>query len=99
MRCEECGLLNDREVEACANCGALRHPAVTRKPPIEIAGGLRELVPGALPWDDLGHIISMPYARFISRPRTERELRAYAAAHDYKPGWVWHRLQAQRWTG
>jgi DNA repair protein RadD len=25
-RCEACGLFNDREDEACANCGALRHP-------------------------------------------------------------------------
>ena len=95
-RCEECGLLNE-EVEACANCGALRHPVVTRKPPIEIAGGLRELVPETLPRDDLSHIIRMPYGRFISQSRTEREIRAYAAARGYKPGWVWHRLQEQQW--
>jgi hypothetical protein len=56
-----------------------------------VAGGLREIRP-----DDFSLLMRMPYQRFVGRPRTERELRAYAEAHGYKPGWVWHRLQEQR---
>jgi DNA repair protein RadD len=98
-RCNDCGLLNAFDAEACACCGALRRPVVTRRPPIELKGGLRELAPETFPRDDLSRIIRMSYARFVAKPRTERELRAYALAHGYKPGWVWHRLQEQRQAG
>ena len=97
-RCEACGLLNSLGDELCAECGAHRRPAAaTRRPPAEIAGVLRELTAEAFPHDDLNRIIRMPYARFMSEHRTERELRAYAEARGYKPGWVWHRLQEQQW--
>lgn len=82
-----------RRARTAAPCGIRS----LRKPPIVLRGGLRELV--ALPVEDLSHIIRMPYGRFISQPRTEREIRAYAAARGYKPGWVWHRLQEQRSRG
>ena len=89
-RCEACGCLNDLEAEACEACGAAR-PVAARRPPEAIAGALRELSAEAA-----ARIARMPYRRFLARPRSERELRAYAEAHGYKPGWVWHRLREQQ---
>lgn len=38
----------------------------------------------------------MPYRQFVSGLWSEPELKIYAKAHGYKPGWVWHRLQDQQ---
>jgi DNA repair protein RadD len=88
-RCE-CGLLNDLSAFRCEACGAAR-PSAARRPPEAIAGELRELSAEAA-----ARIARMPYRRFLARPRSEPELRAYAAAHGYHPGWVWHRLREQQ---
>jgi DNA repair protein RadD len=89
-RCEACGLLNDLGAERCEGCGDAR-PRAERRPPETIAGQLRELNPEAA-----ARIARMPYRRFLARPRTERELRAYAEVRGYRPGWVWHRLREQQ---
>lgn len=88
-RCE-CGCFNHLEAEACEECGAAR-PSAERRPPQAIAGQLRELSAEAA-----ARIARMPYRRFLAQPRSERELRVYAEARGYKPGWVWHRLREQQ---
>jgi superfamily II DNA or RNA helicase len=88
-RCDACGCVNSLADSECAECGAVR-PSPRRRAPDEIPGRLREI--GA---DHFARIARMPYRTFIGTPRTERELRAYAQAHGYKRGWVWHRLREQ----
>jgi hypothetical protein len=75
---------------ACASCGAARPRGNGRQAPEELVGALSEPTP-----DQYAPLARMPYRRFVARPRTEPELRAYAEAHGYKPGWVWHRLREQ----
>jgi DNA repair protein RadD len=99
-RCEDCGCFNHLKADVCEECGRARPvPKPTRVPPREVFGNLRELGPEAYAPagspGDLARLLRMPYRTFLSKPRTEQELRAYAVAHDYKPGWVWHRLQEQ----
>ena len=89
-RCEACGLLNGLDDDRCEACGAAR-PIGGRRPPEAVAGALRELTAG-----EAARIARMPYRRFLARPRSERELRAYAEARGYKEGWVWHRLREQQ---
>ena len=62
-----------------------------RREPEEYAGALRELTV-----DEAARLARMTYRRFVAKPRTELELRVYAEAHGYKPGWVWHRLREQQ---
>ena len=40
-------------------------------------------------------IRQMPYRQFINGIWSEPELRVYAKARGYKPGWVWHRMRDQ----
>ena len=40
-------------------------------------------------------LLEMPYWRIVRMRLSEAQLRAYADAHGYKPGWVWYRLQEQ----
>jgi DNA repair protein RadD len=89
-RCDACGCFNGLDAEACEECGAARPIGKGRRPPEEMDGALRELSP-----DDVARIARLSYRQFLARPRTEGELRAYAAAHGYKRGWVWHRLHEQ----
>jgi superfamily II DNA or RNA helicase len=92
-RCAPCGLLNSREAECCKQCGT-RRPAVIggkRHAPEVIRGSLSEMSSEAF-----ARITRLPYRRFLAERRTERELRAYAEARGYQPGWVWHRLREQR---
>ena len=94
-RCESCGRLNDLAAVKCADCGTARPGAGgARRQPQAIAGGLSELSAEAA-----ARIAQMPYRRFVGRPRSEAELRAYARAHGYKPGWVWHQLREQQAQG
>lgn len=60
----------------------------------ESAGRLDELTA-----DRLNAIRCMSYRAIASANLSELELSAYAAAHGYKRGWVWHRLRAQRARG
>jgi superfamily II DNA or RNA helicase len=46
--------------------------------------------------DRMRAIRAMPYRSIVSANLSELELSAYAAAHGYKRGWVWHRLRDQR---
>lgn len=73
-------------------CGLrAERPIATRRPSEAIKGALSELSAEAA-----ARIARMSYGRFVGRPRTERELRAYAQMHGYKEGWVWHRLREQQ---
>jgi len=88
-RCQACGCFNSVGAETCEECGAAR-PLPRRRTPMAIDGTLCEIDA-----DHFQRITRLPYRTFLSKPRTERELRAYAQAHGYKRGWVWHRLQEQ----
>jgi hypothetical protein len=35
------------------------------------------------------------YRQIVKMKLSKTQLCAYAEAHGYKPGWVWHRLQEQ----
>lgn len=89
-RCEACGCLNDLDAMECEECGAARPLPRRRAPDIE-PGRLAEITA-----DYFARIARLPYREFVRTPRSERELRAYAKAHGYKRGWVWHRLQEQQ---
>lgn len=89
-RCEACGCLNDLAAEQCGACQA-RRPTPGCRQPWRRSTRCGELSPTVF-----ARIAKMPHRRFVvARPRSEPELRAYAKAHGYKPGWVWHRLREQ----
>ena len=89
-RCEDCGLLNEVTDDVCENCGADRPKPAVRKLPEVVKGGLDEVTA-----EQLALVARMRYRELIAKPRSEMELRAYARAHGYKPGWVYHRLLEQ----
>lgn len=91
-KCRECGCFNHADAERCEECGA-RRPSPRQILEMDNAK-MEELKPVKV--DPLERIVRMSYRSLVGRPRTEAELRAYAAAHGYKPGWVWHRLQDQQ---
>jgi DNA repair protein RadD len=94
-RCEECGRLNeDMASTICEDCGAARPRPAVRRLPEPIRGELNEVTA-----EQLKRVAGMRYRELMAVPRSEMELRAYARAHGYKAGWVWHRLMEQaRWT-
>ena len=83
-------MINDLDAEACAECGACRPMSKGRRAPEAVDGRLSELRP-----EHFERIARLPYRRLVARRRSEPELRAYAEAHGYRPGWVWHRLREQ----
>jgi superfamily II DNA or RNA helicase len=101
-RCVACGRLNSLDTYCCDECRAARPIGVGggRRVPELVAGHLYEMEPGdAARIIDASGITRMSYRRFLSRPRTEAELTAYAEARGYKRGWVWHRLSEQQAGG
>jgi len=90
-RCEECGCVNGLEAEECEECGASRPGGGRRSIPDHQPGQLTEVTA-----DYFARIVHIPYRQFLSAPRTERELRVYAAHRGYRSGWVWHRLREQQ---
>ena len=90
-RCE-CGCLNPIGAMQCEDCGAPR-PAGRRKTPEPAPGELIEI--GA---DRYAHITRLSYRELCNQPRSRAELTAYARAHGYKRGWVWHLLRTQAET-
>jgi DNA repair protein RadD len=65
-----------------------------------VAFDWRALVaPGALAELSAGDLASVPYRliveRFMQAEISELDVRAYAAARGYKPGWVWHLKRAR----
>ena len=38
-------------------------------------------------------LIRLPYREVVRMRLSEAQLRRYAKAHGYKPGWVWYRLK------
>jgi superfamily II DNA or RNA helicase len=92
-RCDKCGRLNHLSAARCQECGAGAERSGgkgRRHAPDAVAGSLSEMSP-----EVFARLARIPYRRFVARPRTEGELRAYAQAHGYKAGWVWHRLYEQ----
>ena len=90
--CDECGRANSPSGKVCAECGTVR-PCSCREPDV-IDGTLAEVSA-----DQLRRIAGLSYRRFLRTPRTAKELHAYARAHGYKPGWVWHQMREQRERG
>lgn len=91
-KCRDCGTLNRSTSPRCVECGS---PKPSPRQILEMDGAaMEELKP--IKRDPMERIVRMSYRSLVGRPRTEQELRAYAAAHGYKPGWVWHRLQDQQ---
>lgn len=90
--CKGCGTRNHASEERCTECGALRpQPRLILQAD---DAGMRELTP-AKP-DPNAKWARMSYRTFMAKPRSEAELRAFAAAKGYKSGWVYYRLQEQR---
>jgi hypothetical protein len=54
-------------------------------------GDLTELTP-----EIVAQLKSTNYYSFLAQPRTEAELKAFAEARNYRPGWVYQQLQDQR---
>ena len=90
--CRECGCRNHASEDRCAECGA-RRPSPRAILEMDDAP-MVEFTP-AKP-DPLAKFARMSFRTLMSQPRTEAELRAYAQARGYKPGWVYYRLQEQR---
>lgn len=90
-KCRECGTFNWAINERCDDCGARRPSPRTI---LEFDGAaMRELVPVKV--DPLQRIVRLSYGQLLRVRRTEMELRAYAQAHGYKPGWVYWKLREQ----
>jgi DNA repair protein RadD len=92
-RCPECGCLNEMSVWECVQCGTERPGGKPGNPRTvtTAAGDLAELTP-----EMVARLKSTNYYSFLSKPRTEAELRAFAEARNYKSGWVYHQLQDQQ---
>jgi hypothetical protein len=73
----------------CDDCGAPR-PQPRQILEMDNAA-MRELQPVS----KLDRILRMSYGQLLRARRTEEELAAYAKAHGYRPGWVWHKLREQ----
>lgn len=89
--CPECQCLNPLRERTCAHCGFIR-PAPAGKPralPAPDDGEMAEL-------HAMVRVTQLSYRQLMKTQRSEAELHAYARAHNYKPGWVFYRLQEQR---
>jgi DNA repair protein RadD len=64
--------------------GEIRQP----RPIVEVADDLAEITP-----ERLAAVRAMSYRQVIAGRLCEAELREYARARGYRPGWVWHRLR------
>jgi DNA repair protein RadD len=92
-QCDQCGCLNPPRHRMCAECGFEREIETPERPIIgQGTGDLAELTPEVL-------LAQQPYRQFVSEPRSEAELRAYAKAKNYKPGWVFYQMKSQRGQG
>ncbi len=90
-RCE-CGCLNAMSDRKCVECSTER-PGGKPKPReiTTAAGDLAQLTP-----EMVTQLQAVSYYRYLEKPRTEAELRAFAQARGYHPSWVHHRLREQR---
>lgn len=84
----DCRHLNSGHHEICTECYAVRP---RRRILVADNGEMVEYEPGRF-----DHITQMSYHEFLSKPRTEAELRAYAKAKGYKRGWVFWRMKEQQ---
>jgi len=88
--CKHCGCLNRARWDSCFECDA---PKPQPRQVLEMDDApMRELQPA----DKFARITRLTYTQLLKHRRTEEELRAYAKARGFKPGWVWHRLQEQK---
>jgi hypothetical protein len=90
--CPQCRALNPLAARECT-CG-YELPTSCRNLPHTIEGELQELTAARL-----RHVSTLPYCRIVAGRFTEAELRVYARAHGYHPGWVRHRLREQAERG
>ena len=91
-RCPECGTAIPISVHWCPECQADLHPGQVK--PVIVPDPLVELDPALAQqrWLATG-----PFKHVISwAGRDEMRLREIAAARNYKPGWVYHRLKPSR---
>jgi DNA repair protein RadD len=89
-RCAACGCLDEPGDLECQEYGAAR-PSGDRPRAVTTApGALAELTATEA---KISRLRCMSYHEFLSVRRSEFELREFAAARGYNPGWVWHQLQ------
>jgi DNA repair protein RadD len=89
-RCDHCGALNAVSDAVCAACGTAR-PGAKPRDEIETEAGRLEVLTAEM----LARIQRMTFREMASRRRSEAELREFAKAKGYRPGWVQHRLREQ----
>ena len=96
ITCWHCQALNEENASNCSACGARfkkKKPTgdgPKRLPPEVVPGKLVQLTA-----ERIAAIQAMSYGQVVRTNLSEQELRVYAAARGYKPGWVWHQLQGR----
>jgi superfamily II DNA or RNA helicase len=88
--CPRCTMLNPRRAPVCAACGYGLPVRRIRELPQALGGELAELTPGLL-----NAITRLTYRQIMGGNFSAAELRAFAHARGYRPGWVWYRLREQ----
>jgi DNA repair protein RadD len=90
--CPECQAANPIGAEECEVCGfEFPRGEGRRRAPGQQPGDLAEMTA-----ERLTALQAMSYRQIVRTRLSETELRAYAQARGYKPGWVFHRLRDQR---
>jgi DNA repair protein RadD len=82
-RCPECHAIVPLSTMECPNCGYEWRRVRLRHE----RGDLAEINADAA-------LIRIPYRQILHMRLTKKQLRIYAEAHGYKPGWVWYRMKA-----